>query len=111
MISDERLKSIAESEMCEEHGNEVRCGVCDGILAARELLAARAQIADCEAECTRLLVQLRALVAELEMPRWKRLWMRLRRTRRPSMAALTRALEPQRRPGESDEELRKRIQG
>lgn len=41
MLSYERLKRIAESDLCEEHHEDARCGVCDGILAARELLPLR----------------------------------------------------------------------
>ena len=115
MISTETLNALLESE-----GAYMRAPLAKTIV--RELLAARARIAACEAECARLitdnkqdmasdreLVQLRARVAELEVPWWRRLWKR--KAKRPSMAAVTRALEPQRRPGESDEELRKRIQG
>jgi hypothetical protein len=41
MLTEERLKHIAESELCEAHDEGTPCGVCDGILAARELLASR----------------------------------------------------------------------
>ncbi len=36
-VSDERVQQYATEELCEAHGIGVRCGVCDGILMAREL--------------------------------------------------------------------------
>jgi hypothetical protein len=53
MLTDERLTSIAESELCEEHLDDVPCGVCDGILAARECLALRARVKRMEAPVSR----------------------------------------------------------
>ncbi len=42
-VSDERVQQYATEELCEAHGIGVRCGVCDGILMARELLTLRSE--------------------------------------------------------------------
>lgn len=56
-ISKKRLESVAGSILCNDHGPGV-CGVCDGILAARECLRLRS-------DCTAVLAQKKVLEKEL----------------------------------------------